>query len=107
MGDGACNGREPAARSVSALIAGDRFVGNALLRDALRAEVGDRLLLHEIELPWPLEPFGPVAEVNEASGSEEELHAALSGIEIIVTEMAPLTRRVIAGAERLQLIVVC
>lgn len=107
MGDGACDGRESAASHVPTLIAGDRFVGNALLREALRAEVGDRLRLRELELDWPLVPFGPVAEVKEASGSEEELLAALDGIEIIITEMAPLTRRVIAGAERLRLIVVC
>jgi D-3-phosphoglycerate dehydrogenase len=33
--------------------------------------------------------------------------AALDGIEVVVTEMAPLTRRVIAGADALRLIVVC
>ena len=92
---------------IAALIAGDQFVRNDLLREALRAEIGDRLLLREIELNWPVEPFGPVAEVREAAGSEEGLQAALPGVAIVVTEMAPLTRRVIGAADALRLIVVC
>jgi D-3-phosphoglycerate dehydrogenase len=107
MGDGASAGGESAARSVPALIAGDQFVLNSLLRAALQAEAGDRLLLREIEFGWPIAPFGSVAEVKEAAGTEEEMLAALAGIEIVVTEMAPLTRRVIDGSASLRLIVVC
>ena len=93
--------------AITALIAGDQFVLNALLREALRAETGDRLLLREIELGWPVAPFGPVAEVREAAGSEADVIAALPGASIVVTEMAPLTRRVIGAADALRLIVVC
>jgi D-3-phosphoglycerate dehydrogenase len=94
-------------RSIATLVAGDQFVLNRLLREALTAETGDRLRIAEIELAWPREPFGPVAEVAEASGSEEQMLALLPGIEIVVTEMAPLTARVIAAADALRLIVVC
>ena len=86
------------ARSVPTLVAGDQFVLNRLLLDALRAEVGDRLATAEMELNWPTEPFGPVAEVHEAAGTEELMLAAVPGIEIAVTEMAPFTARVIAAA---------
>src|ERR671912_280113 len=95
------------ARSVPTLVAGDQFVLNRLLLDALRAEVGDRLATAEMELNWPTEPFGPVAEVHEAAGTEERMLAAVPGIEIAVTEMAPFTARVIAAADALRLIMVC
>jgi D-3-phosphoglycerate dehydrogenase len=95
------------ARSVPTLVAGDQFVLNRLLLDALRAEVGDCLAIAEMELNWPREPFGPVAEVHEAAGTEELVLAAVPGIEIAITEMAPFTKRVIASADALQLIVVC
>ena len=95
------------ARAVATLVAGDQFVLNRLLLDALRTEAGDRLAIVETELNWPTDPFGPVAEVKEASGSEELLLGLLPGIEIAVTEMAPFTARVISAAEALRLIVVC
>lgn len=94
-------------RPVPVLVAGDRFVLNRLLRDALAAVDDGRLRLTEHEFGWPLEPFGPVAEVQEASGSEDEMRRLLPGIEVVVTEMAPLTEGVIAGAPDLKLIVVC
>jgi D-3-phosphoglycerate dehydrogenase / 2-oxoglutarate reductase len=95
------------ARAVATLVAGDQFVLNRLLLDALRTEAGDRLAIVETELNWPMEPFGPVAEVKEASGSEELLLGLIPDIEIAVTEMAPFTARVISAAEALRLIVVC
>jgi D-3-phosphoglycerate dehydrogenase / 2-oxoglutarate reductase len=94
-------------RAVPTLVAGDQFVLNRHLLDALRAEAGDRLATMEMELHWPTEPFGPVAEVREAAGTEELMLAAVPGIEIAVTEMAPFTARVIAAADALRLIVVC
>lgn len=107
MGNGFSSGDTQAGSRISTLLAGDRFVLNSLLREALRKETGDHLTLRELELGWPVEPFGPVAEVKEAAGSEEAMVAALSGVEIVVTEMAPLTKRVIDAAEALRLIVVC
>jgi D-3-phosphoglycerate dehydrogenase / 2-oxoglutarate reductase len=95
------------ADRVSTLVAGDRFVLNRLLIDALRAETGDRLAIVEHEFDWPVTPFGPVAEVKEAAGTEAEMLALAPGVEIVITEMAALTERVIAAAEALRLIVVC
>jgi D-3-phosphoglycerate dehydrogenase / 2-oxoglutarate reductase len=53
------------------LAAGDHFVLNRLLIDAVRAEVTGELEFAELTLDWPLVPFGRVAEVDEASGTEE------------------------------------
>ncbi len=92
---------------VQTLLAGDQFVLNSLLREAIFAEVGAQLALRELELRWPVDPFGPVAEVKEAAGTEEKILGALDGIEVVVTEMAPLTRRVIEDSPALRLIVVC
>ncbi|HEY3681587.1 MAG TPA: 2-hydroxyacid dehydrogenase [Streptosporangiaceae bacterium] len=88
------------------LAAGDHFVLPGLLADAVRdaaAEAGRDVDVTELTLPWPIEPFGPVAEVNEASGTEEELIAALRGVEVCVTQMAPLTERILAASPELRL----
>ncbi|MFI0479792.1 2-hydroxyacid dehydrogenase [Actinomadura sp. 9N215] len=86
------------------LVAGDHFVRNDLFIDALRAEAPDGgLEFAEITLPWPVEPFGRVAEVDEASGTEDELIEALRGAEICVTQMAPLTRRILDASPGLRL----
>ena len=60
-----------------------------------------------MQYAWPVDPFGPVAEVKEAAGSEEQIIEALAGVEVVVTEMAALTRRVIESPPALRLIVVC
>ncbi|GIF45689.1 D-3-phosphoglycerate dehydrogenase [Asanoa ferruginea] len=87
------------------LVAGDHFVTNDLVAAALHDVPG--LDIRTLTLPWPLVPFGPVAEVDEASGGEDELIAALSGVEVAVTQMAPFTARVLAAADALKLLVVC
>ncbi|GAB3809045.1 2-hydroxyacid dehydrogenase [Micromonospora zhanjiangensis] len=89
------------------LVVGDHFVTPQLLTDALRDRLGAGVELPELTLPWPHTPFGPVAEVDEASGDEDELIAALPGAQAVVTQMAPLTARVLAAAEDLRLVVVC
>ncbi|MFI1012977.1 2-hydroxyacid dehydrogenase [Streptomyces sp. NPDC020965] len=90
------------------LAAGDHFVRNSLIADALRRELADHSFqLSELTLPWPLEPFGPVAEVTEASDSEDALIKALDGVEVCVTQMAPFTERVLDSAPALRLIAVC
>ncbi len=94
-------------RDVATLVAGDNFVTNGLLLAALREECGDALAVREHTFDWPNVPFGPVAEVKEASGSEEEMLRLIHGIEVVVSEMAPMTRRVIEAADALKLIVIC
>ncbi|ANW20202.1 NAD(P)-dependent oxidoreductase [Streptomyces clavuligerus] len=90
------------------LAAGDHFVRNSLISAALhRALPGTPLELTELTLPWPLEPFGPVAEVTEASDTEDELIKALTGVEVCVTQMAPFTERVLAASPGLRMVAVC
>jgi D-3-phosphoglycerate dehydrogenase / 2-oxoglutarate reductase len=88
--------------AVRILIAGDHFVTPALVADALGFGFGE---VSTMTLPWPYEPFGPVAEVDEASGDESTLIAALDGVEVAITQMAPFTSRVIEAADALRLIV--
>ncbi|MEU0373793.1 2-hydroxyacid dehydrogenase [Streptomyces sp. NPDC006283] len=90
------------------LAAGDHFVLNTLIAEALRRRLDDTALhLSELSLPWPLEPFGKVAEVDEASDAEDALIEALDGVEVCVTQMAPFTERVLAAAPALRMIAVC
>jgi D-3-phosphoglycerate dehydrogenase len=88
------------------LAAGDHFVLPALLARELRDELGASAEIRELTLPWPVEPFGRVAEVDEASGSEDQLIAALAGVDVCVTQMAPITERVLEQAAELRLVVV-
>jgi D-3-phosphoglycerate dehydrogenase len=89
--------------SVRVLVAGDDFVLNRLLTAALRREVTEDLEITELSLPWPSVPFGRVAEVDEASGTEEQLIEALRGVRICLTQMAPLTERILESATDLRL----
>ena len=89
------------------LLAGDHFVqADALAREIVAADPGANLEMRQIVLPWPLMPFQRVAEVDEASGTEDEMIAALQGIEVCVTQMAPFTQQVIEAADALKLICV-
>ena len=85
------------------LLAGDHFVLNDLLRQALLREVSDELDVRELTLPWPVEPFGPVGDVDEASGTEEQMVEALRGVQVCLTQMAPLTETVLAASPALEL----
>ncbi|WP_370933651.1 2-hydroxyacid dehydrogenase [Amycolatopsis sp. cg13] len=90
------------------LAAGDHFVSPGLLAGAVRAELGggDHEVA-ELTLPWPVEPFGPVGNVLEASGTEDQVIEALAGAEAVVTQMAPFTKKVFAAAPELKLVSVC
>ena len=87
------------------LAAGDRFVLSELIVGALEREAGGALEVSTLDLPWPIEPFGPVAEIEEASGTEEQMIEAVSSVEVVVTQLAPLTARVLEAAESLRLVV--
>lgn len=89
------------------LAAGDQFIRASRLRDSLESSLtGHDVEISEIEFPWPDEPFGRVAEVDEASGTEEQLIEALHGVTAIATQLAPMTKRVIAECPDLRLIAV-
>src|SRR5215218_1391931 len=87
------------------LVVGDRFVLSDLIVDALKREAEDDLEVSTMDLEWPIEPFGKVAEVEEASGDEQELAEAAKDAEVIVTQLAAITERVISAADDLKLIV--
>jgi D-3-phosphoglycerate dehydrogenase len=84
------------------LAAGDHFVTPALLRDAVTQAVPG-VEVRELTLPWPVVPFGRVGEVDEASGTEDEMIEALAGVEVCVTQMGPLTARVLDASPDLRL----
>jgi D-3-phosphoglycerate dehydrogenase / 2-oxoglutarate reductase len=93
------------------LAAGDRFVLPTLFDEAMRAEpdVGDLDITH-LASGWPTEPFGPVgsgeSRVEEASGSEDDLVAALDRARVCLTQMAPFTARVFEACPQLEMVAV-
>jgi D-3-phosphoglycerate dehydrogenase len=96
------------------LAAGDHFVAPQLFDDALRAELGSEtaeLAVTHLTAGWPGVPFGPVGAgdsvVDEASGTEDELIAALEGAQVCLTQMAPFTARVFDARPELEMLAVC
>ncbi|MCX4811093.1 2-hydroxyacid dehydrogenase [Streptomyces sp. NBC_01239] len=90
--------------------AGDHFVLPSLITAAIAEELREHpFTVRELELGWPLEPFGPVAEVEEAGDAEDEVIDALveSRAQVLVTQMGPVTARVLAACPELRLVVVC
>ena len=86
------------------LAAGDGFVLVSLLRDALREHLGGAVEIREHELPWPEQPFGDIGEVHEASGGEDDLIEALGDAAVCVTQLAPITERVLEACPRLRFV---
>ena len=87
------------------LAAGDRHVLTRLLVEALEREA-DGLDISTLDFGWPMEPHVDVAEVEEAAGSEEEVIEAGEGAEIVVTQLAPITEKVLDALDGLKLVVV-
>ncbi|HWR13554.1 MAG TPA: 2-hydroxyacid dehydrogenase [Terriglobales bacterium] len=88
------------------LLMGDHFITPNLMLQGL----GDARRSFDIvqgTTPFPLEPFRDIAEVREASGSEEEMIDLLQGVSVCVVHHAPLTKRIIAHAKDLKLFIVC
>lgn len=86
------------------LAAGDRFIRSSLFRSSLERAISQPIDIAELEFAWPDEPFGRIGEVDEAAGDEDDLIAALDGATAIVTQLAPLTERVLAASPDLKLI---
>ncbi|MFI6659391.1 2-hydroxyacid dehydrogenase [Streptomyces sp. NPDC050523] len=93
------------SETVRVVAAGDHFILPSLITAAVARELDCDV--RELTLGWPLEPFGPVAEVTEASDAEDELIEALAGAQVLVTQMGPVTERVLAACPDLRLVVVC
>ena len=88
------------------LIVGDHFIPPELMRLKL-GETAAGFDVVEATTPFPLEPFRDIAEVKEASGSEEQMIDALRDVSICVVHHAPLTERVLTHAPNLRLFVGC
>ena len=90
------------------LSAGDHFVTPELFISEIRRSSPTRdLTFSELMLPWPHEPFGDVGGVSEASDRVDDLVAALPGVDVCVTQMAPFTAEVFDAAPDLRMIGVC
>src|SRR5690348_12681315 len=88
------------------LVVGDHFI----LPELMRSKLGFAASCYEIveaSTPFPLEPFRQIAEVHEASGSEEQMIEALEKVSVCIAHHAPLTERVLQHATALRLFVVC
>jgi D-3-phosphoglycerate dehydrogenase len=93
---------------IGVALIGDEFVSPALLQAATQDQLPDVAVdFRALSLPWPTTPFGPVAEVDEASGTEEQVIDALTGATIALTQMGPFTARVFSAAPQLRLVAVC
>ncbi|MGW2327484.1 2-hydroxyacid dehydrogenase [Streptomyces sp. NPDC001700] len=98
------------------LVAGDDFIAPDLFSAALSNALGDALpdtglTFRTLRTRWPNEPFGPVGAdahgnggVKEASGTEEQVLEALGDASVALTQMAPVTARVIREAPQLKFI---
>ncbi len=91
--------------TVKVLAIGDRFIRSDLMVRALKEEVAGALEIPVLDMPWPIEPFGRIAEVDEASGSEEQVIERVGDAEVLFTHVAPVTKRVIEAAGALKLVV--
>lgn len=89
------------------LVVGDYFISSSLMKEALVARLGTDFEYVEASTPFPLTPFHPIAEVKEASGSEDQMIDALQDASICVVHHAPLSKRVLEHAIKLELAVVC
>lgn len=92
------------------LTAGDRFVLPELFQSALlEALPASEPEFRTISSQWPFNPFGDTEEVREASGDPAELAAALDGVVIAVSQLAPFTASVFRAptAARLRLVGIC
>ena len=87
------------------LAVGDGFISSGLIAEAIRQEAGDSFDIETLDLPWPVEPFGKVAEVTEASGTEDQMIEAVRDVTVIVTQLAPITERVLEAANALRLVI--
>lgn len=84
------------------LCAGDRFITPTSLAEAAvrRFGPGTQIIQHQTE--WPDEAFGPVDGVQEAAGLPAEIARLATGVDVILTHLAPITAAVISAAPGLR-----
>ena len=91
---------------VKVLLAGDRFVTPEVLAEALARHVpGAETSV--LQGNFPEAPLADIGGVTEAVGDEDELIAALQGVDVCFTHTHPLTAKVLAACPDLRMITVC
>lgn len=88
------------------LCIGDHFISSSLMKAKL-GSMADQFDVVEASTPFPLEPFRNIAEVREASGSEEQMIEVLKGVSICIAHHAPLTKKIMEQCPDLKLFIVC
>lgn len=88
------------------LLIGDHFISSELMFEKL-GPLAQQFDIVQARTPFPLEPFRDIAEVREASGSEEQMMDLLADVSFCIAHHAPLTERTLAAAPDLKLFVVC
>jgi D-3-phosphoglycerate dehydrogenase len=86
---------------------GDDFVLPELIESSVRDRVADPLVFTSAQFPWPVKPFGPVGNVIEASGTEDEVIETVKDASIAMTHLAPFTEKVFEGCPSLRMLAVC
>jgi D-3-phosphoglycerate dehydrogenase len=80
-----------------------------LFEKAFKEEINDssNFTFSHQQLPWPLEPFGPVGNVIEASGTEAQLLEVLKDHQYVLSHKSPFTEKVFKAAPNLKFIGIC
>lgn len=88
---------------------GDDFIKNELMEKAIREKLGkDKTLDFRYGfVNWPDEPFISGEEVKEYVGREDDVLKVTADAEIVVTQLAPITYRVISSSPKLKIIGCC
>lgn len=88
---------------------GDHFILPSLFEKAFKEVANDssNFSFSHQQLPWPLEPFGPVGNVIEASGTEAQLLEVLKDHQYVLSHKSPFTEKVFKAAPNLKFIGIC
>lgn len=88
---------------------GDHFILPSLFETAFVNQMSNssKFTFSHQQLPWPIEPFGPVGTVIEASGTEDQLLEVLQNHKYVLTHKSPFTNRVFEESPNLEFIGVC
>ncbi|MFB0545484.1 MAG: 2-hydroxyacid dehydrogenase [Anaerolineae bacterium] len=89
------------------LIAGDLFMKSEIFQKEIERSldgVVESLSFKSMEADWPVQPWDRGREVDEFSGSEDEIRALAVDADGIITHLGPITARVIEAARELKII---
>lgn len=94
---------------VKIAIIGDDFIKNNLVESAIKKRWGEGIILkfkHGF-VNWPGEPFVSGDEVREYVGKEEYTSKMAKDADVLITQLAPVTSKVISGCRKLKVIGCC